>query len=342
MSVNYLDHMPKAESFAAIKFSPRRIGHANVFVTDVFRSAEFYTNVCGVEEIGREMAIPAIFISNGNTHHDYGLVRVSPDGQERRGRDGHVQLHKGRGLKAGLNHFGWEMENEYELVEAYKRASAADLPLHRLTDHQTTHSIYIFDPEGFLHEMYADMTTDWRSILGGDITGLISGGWEPLSKEPTKEIFWDPTPPVAVVPGAPFRPRRISRIVLVVQQMERMIDFYTNVLGLAVAAEAADRSWMCLHGKNSAYDTALIQAKSGEEPHMHHNSLELADESDFAAAAERLAALGHGIDREVDNAAKRSIFLEDPDGMRVEFYAEREPGFDHIAQASADERRYML
>ena len=54
--------------------------------------------------------------------------------------------------------------------------------------------------------MYADMTTDWRSILGGDITGLISGGWEPLSKEPTKETFWDPTPPVAVVPGAPFRP----------------------------------------------------------------------------------------------------------------------------------------
>ena len=150
MSVNYLDHMPKAESFAAIKFSPRRIGHANVFVTDVFRSAEFYTNVCGVEEIGREMAIPAIFISNGNTHHDYGLVRVSPDGQERRGRDGHVQLHKGRGLKAGLNHFGWEMENEYELVEAYKRraqpTSATPSPL---TIRQPTASTSS-TPEGFL------------------------------------------------------------------------------------------------------------------------------------------------------------------------------------------------
>ena len=58
----------------AVRFHPRRLGHANLFVSDLDRSMRFYSAVCGLEEVRREPAIRIGFLSNGNTHHDVGLV----------------------------------------------------------------------------------------------------------------------------------------------------------------------------------------------------------------------------------------------------------------------------
>ena len=116
---------------AAVRFGPRRLGHVNLFVEDLERSLQFYEGVCGIEEVAREPGIGAGFLSNGNTHHDVGLIEVS-EGTAVRGRGGHLQIPADRGKRAGLNHLGWELENEAELVAAYRRAQALALPVHRL------------------------------------------------------------------------------------------------------------------------------------------------------------------------------------------------------------------
>ena len=63
-------------------FRARRLGHANLFVTDVERSLDFYNRVVGIEEVYRKAAPtdlqgPAVggFLSNGNTHHDIAVFR---------------------------------------------------------------------------------------------------------------------------------------------------------------------------------------------------------------------------------------------------------------------------
>ncbi|PYN49060.1 MAG: hypothetical protein DMD95_02100 [Candidatus Rokuibacteriota bacterium] len=50
-----------------VRFHPRRLGHANLFVSDLDRSMRFYNAVCGLEEVRREPAIRIGFLSNGNT-----------------------------------------------------------------------------------------------------------------------------------------------------------------------------------------------------------------------------------------------------------------------------------
>ena len=137
-----------------VRFSPRRLGHGNLFVGELERSAQFYNKVCGLQEVYREPPIHAAFLSSGTSHHDIALMQISEN--ERVGRQGHIQVPRGRGEIAGLNHLAWEMENEALLVDAYDRAKTAGVHINRTADHQVSHSVYLFDPDGNLHEFYAD------------------------------------------------------------------------------------------------------------------------------------------------------------------------------------------
>ena len=317
---------PSAAEYPEVNFSPRRIGHSNNFVGDVERSMKFYIDVCGFEEVARELQIPAGFVSNGNTHHDLGLVGML-DGEERIGRGGHVQMPKGRGLAPGLNHMGWEMENQKDLVDAWHRYEKTGLPIHRLVDHQTSHSVYIFDPDGILHEIYADAIKDWRSILKGDLTHL-TGSWDPDAvAEPSTEVKYHADFDLRVVPGAAMHPIKIARETVICEDYDGMVDFYENIIGLEVKHRAAAGNFTVVGGVASDYyDVALFKANAGDSYGMHHMSFQMADEKSIEEGTARLKEKGIAIEREVDNDIKRSVFINDPDGVGCEFYVDRNQG----------------
>ena len=55
----------QVQDIAPVVFSPRRIGHANLFVGDLEKSMHFYGAICGFEEVFREEHIGAGFLSGG-------------------------------------------------------------------------------------------------------------------------------------------------------------------------------------------------------------------------------------------------------------------------------------
>ncbi len=57
-------------------FKPRRLGHANLFVSNYEQAAEFYKSVVGFEEVYRQPDNQASFLSNGNTYHDLALTDI--------------------------------------------------------------------------------------------------------------------------------------------------------------------------------------------------------------------------------------------------------------------------
>lgn len=332
---------PSAEAYPEVGFSPRRLGHSNNFVGDVERSMRFFVDVCGFEEVARELQIPAGFVSNGNTHHDLGLVGLSR-GEARIGRGGHVQMPKGRGIEPGLNHMGWEMENQKELIEGWHRFEKTGLPVHRLVDHQTSHSVYLFDPDGILHEIYADAIKDWRTILQGDLMHL-TGSWDPDAVgEPTTDVRYHPEFDLRVVPEAALHPIKIARETVICEDYDGMVDFYDKVIGLEVKHRGED--FTVVGGAASDYyDVALFRPVDGEARGMHHMSFTMPDEKELEEGAGRLAARGVAIEREVDNELKRSIFISDPDGMGCEFYVDRNPGaFDVVESAAPEDRPYLI
>src|SRR5262245_13938195 len=314
----------QTQASVKVKFGPRRLGHANIFVGDLERTMNFYNTVVGLAEVCRETGIEAGFLSNGNTHHDVGCMQAS--GVTRIGRDGHVQVTAERGARPGLNHFGLEMENEAQLVAAYLRARQTGLALHRTTDHQLSHSIYVFDPEGNLLEFYADMMKEWWTVFKPETT-LISGHWDPTAAAPTAQSFYHPRPEIKEVVGAVFRPQRITHAALVVRDFGTMLGFYTDVAGLERVFVGDNDTWAVLGGTAGGHALTLLPETAERPAGMHHIGFSMKDDRALDEALARARAAGLRPERVLDHPMKRAVFIEDPDGMRIEFAVERAPAF---------------
>ena len=323
----------------AIKFRPRRLGHANLWVSDVDRNTEFYNKVLGLNLEATEPGILGSFLGNGNTHHDVGTVQITR-GEDRLGRDGQVLIPKEISGDIGLFHLGWEMENESLLVDAIERLKKTDQPIGFFADHQNSHSIYIPDPDGYLHEFYADELKDWRSVLHGKME-LITGVWNPGENPPHSDPRYDPDPELYGVKGAPLRPRYITHSTHVVSDFDKSLDFFGEVAGLNPIHIANDYSYANFQSGIGRYDLSIFQARNGEKAEMHHIGFELESEAALEDSIRALGEQGVEIEKQLDNDSKRSFFLLDPDKIRWEFFVDRTPDFAAITGADPTERPYL-
>ncbi|HEY8313384.1 MAG TPA: VOC family protein [Candidatus Baltobacteraceae bacterium] len=128
----------------------KRLNHAVLFVRDLDRSAAFYRDVLGFEEISRMGESMAFMRAAGSeNHHDLGLARVG------------MQAPNPPQGSVGLYHLAWQTENIEDLaaVQSALRERAA---LTGASDHGATKSIYGTDPDGNEFEvMWAVPREQW-------------------------------------------------------------------------------------------------------------------------------------------------------------------------------------
>jgi catechol 2,3-dioxygenase len=300
----------------SVNFRPRRLGHVNLWVSDLEKSIEFYESVCGIELVRRERAILIAFHSNGNTHHDIGLVEISK-GQDRFGRNGLLQIPKTRGLHVGLNHLGWEMTTEAELVDAIRRAEDAKVPLARTMDHLISHSAYINDPDGNGHEFYADQMRDWESIYNLDNEDEVTSDWDPYANPPSTERNYNQSFRVRRVDGAPLHPSHLTGCRFATARFDAMRQFFTSVAGLTVVDEdttPASRR-MRLADAVGRPDITVVETAPGEPTGLRGFSFALAEPHDLPAVVRQLSE--QGVETVMQGEA---LCVKDPDGFAVEFH----------------------
>jgi catechol 2,3-dioxygenase len=297
-----------------VRFKPRRLAHANLYVSDTPGSVDFYNKVCGFEVVRRAPTVRSASLSNGNTHHDLGLPQV-------RG-----------GRPPGLNHLGWEMENEAELVAAYHRARQARLKIDRTMDHVVSRSVYVSDPEGNAHEFYADLLPDWREIIG-QID--VSPNWTPGEPPPSVERHYHVNPEMRRVEDAVFHPRCITHAALVATDFAGMLRFFTDIAGMEIAFRAPDDMCAVLSGTCGGRDLALFQATAALPAGLHHIGFKVEDEGDLDEAVERLGKIGLEPAIQLDHVMKRNIFVRDPDGLLLEFYCDRSAALGTLTELEA-------
>lgn len=126
------------------------LGHVVLFVSDLERSANFYKDLLGFNEIHRGQGT-ALF-SSGRTHHELLLIEV-----------GGAPEHERR-AKPGLYHIGFKIGDGPEAVkQAYAELVNAGVTIVGTGDHGVTHSLYILDPDGNELELYADVSDTWKT-----------------------------------------------------------------------------------------------------------------------------------------------------------------------------------
>lgn len=300
---------------STIAFRPRRLAHANIWVSDIERSIRFYESVLGIELVRRERALKMGFHSNGNTHHDIGMIEISR-GQDRYGRDGKIQIPKSRGTSVGLNHLGWEMASEREVVEAYKRARQTSGSGFRTVDHIISRSVYVPDPDGNMHEFYADSLDDWRTVFNLELEDEVTAGWDPLASPPSDAHRYPVDPPIRTVADAPLHPVRIVSATLGTHDLDRLTGFYVDVAGLTL--EGKDKGEARFGGSAGHHDLRIVAVPEGGRTGLLSFAFALPAESDVTAAGKALAA--KGIAAEVSGSPDSpALVVTDPDGFRIEF-----------------------
>jgi len=302
-----------------VRFSPRRLGHVNLWVSELEDSIRFYEYVCGLELVRRERAIKIAFHSNGNTHHDIGLVETSR-GVDRIGRDGTMQIPANRGLTVGLNHLGWEMENEVALVDAFHRLRVKDASPLRTVDHLISHSIYVSDPDGNGHEFYADALKNWRTIYNLEHEDEVTGAWDPTAKAPDPALYYNVDPALKVVESAPLHPGLLIGATFATSNFDAMADFFSSMGGLAgTPSGARGRRQGVYAGALGRADLTLVEVEAGAATGLSAFQFNLLRPTDIEGLKSRCAELGVAAPVMTDADGVRRIVLKDPDGFQVSF-----------------------
>jgi len=135
----------------------KELGHLVLYVRDVGRSATFYRDVLGWQQILPEVGetpVGAAAFSSGRTHHELLLIEVGADA---------TPVPQGR--RVGMYHFGLNIgDNDDDLRAMVNTLQAAGATIVGASDHTVTHSLYILDPDGNEIELYVDVPgVDWKS-----------------------------------------------------------------------------------------------------------------------------------------------------------------------------------
>jgi catechol 2,3-dioxygenase len=293
---------------AARFFAPRRLTHVNLWVKDVEASAKFYREVIGVDEAYRRNDILAIFLSNGNTYHDFALMDV----------DSVI----GKGRQPGVHHFAFELENEVDLVRGYDAALAAGYSFDYTLSADVAHSVYGLDPDGNSFEIYADVRPDWRIRRVGDMTG-VKPKWKPGMTPPVAERCYAVEPEIARNESAIFHARRTAHVALVVNDYAGSLKTYTEIAGLHPLVGGTDEDFTILGGTLNEMSLSLFRANPKRPAGLHHIGMEAWDAADLDQAKRRLERAGIAIELEIDHPARRCLYVRDTDGRLVQMFVNR-------------------
>lgn len=310
-------------------FSPRRLGHANLFVGDYVRASAFYQSVVGFREVYRQPDNMASFVSNGNTYHDLGLTDI---------RSGYAA----KDQKPGLWHFAFELETEVELVGGYRRALAGGVKFAFMQDHDVAHSVYHHDPDGNLVEIYADVMKDWRSNRHGIIIKTKPEYIPGVTSPPNAERNYPQDPTLDVLTEAVFHPKKVTHVAMVARDYERMFRFYNELVGLSPFVGDAQSDYAVLHGNASTGDLTLHRQRPALAPGLHHVGFEVWDEADLQRSLKALARTGIAVVHDIDHPARRSVSIDDPDGLRLQFYVNRNWTPEALARLGKDDALHLL
>ena len=312
-------------------FATRRIGHVNLYITEYGESLRFYREVAGLCDGWVRPKIGGGFLSNGYTHHDIGFIpwggAIAPESV----------------TAPGLNHLAFEVETEADLVAGYHRAIAAGKDFPRTVDHLVARSIYGRDPHGFGIEIYADNPLSFKEPAFEKLPRATEP-WTPDENPPSSVRNYPQDPKPRIDESAIFHTRHLSGAVIVSDNFDAAVDYYTEAVGLTRIDGSPDQAYITLGGFAGARDLTLFRSDpaNGLIPGFHHMNFAVFDEADLTASIEAAQAAGITIEHEIDHPSRWGAVIADPDGFKVLFHVDRDAGVRDLGSLPADEAIWLV
>jgi catechol 2,3-dioxygenase len=121
----------------------------------------------------------------------------------------------------------------------------------------------------------------------------------------------------------------VRHAVLAVHDTQRSVAFYTEILGMELVTHLEDMQMAFLSFGDHDHDLAVIKVPDEQpvgSPGLAHTAIEIAGGLDelrdlYATLQER----GVEVELTADHVLTKSLYLLDPDGNRLEFFAQLMP-----------------
>lgn len=152
-------------------YTPKYLGHVNIYVRNAERSQAWYEDVLGLHTYDLIPGRAAFMSARREESHEVALVQVGEDA---------MGPQKGQ---VGLNHMAWRMDSLGDLGDLYHRLKEKNVPIERVSDHGISLGIYLRDPDGNGIEVYYEMPrSEWPSeekiFSDRKLKGRFSGPWD--------------------------------------------------------------------------------------------------------------------------------------------------------------------
>jgi catechol 2,3-dioxygenase len=153
-------------------FKIQRTGHLVLRVKDLERSKKFFTEVMGLPLVGDNGKGMLFFSPDVKENHHLLAIRQAEEGARMPEPEQHV----------GMEHVAYELSSFADLQEAYRIFKANNVKFRHLVFHGITKSIYFYDPDGNMLEVYCNVPPEeYRKTvpnpygLYGDISAELEG-----------------------------------------------------------------------------------------------------------------------------------------------------------------------
>lgn len=129
-----------------MSFKITRVGHLVLKVRDLERSRKFFTEVLGFPQVGENDRGMLFFSTDVNDNHHMLALREARAGAAMPVPE-----------QIGMEHVSFEVATFAELQDVYRKFKQHNVRLHQTIFHGVTKSIYFYDPDGNLLEVYCNV-----------------------------------------------------------------------------------------------------------------------------------------------------------------------------------------
>ena len=127
-------------------FRIKRVGHLVLKVKNLERSRKFFTEILGFPQVGQNDRGMLFFSTDVVDNHHMLALREAKEGAPMPNPE-----------QIGMEHVSFEVGTFAELQEVYRKFKENDVKLRQTVFHGIAKSIYFYDPDGNMLEVYCNV-----------------------------------------------------------------------------------------------------------------------------------------------------------------------------------------